>query len=31
MSDPKSHLSPRWSYLNREMTTWSYDDLKEVF
>lgn len=31
MSDPNPHLSPRSGYLNRIMTTWSYDDLKGLF
>lgn len=31
MSEPNPHLSPRSRYLNREMATWSYDDLKALF
>lgn len=28
---PNPHLSPRSSYLKREMTAWSYEDLKQLF
>lgn len=31
LEDPNPHLSPRSKYLSREMTTWSYQSITDLF